>query len=361
MKAVCIGYEGAEEVLKREVKERINVSAKIEPSVALIDADEKQLQELAYSGQSFIHVIILLGSGKLKSFNDLEKIKLDKKLLEKFVKNKTFRTDCLRLGEHDFNSQDAEAKIGEIVLDNVKCKVNLHKPDVKFFCYIFNEKCYMGIDIAGFELEKRYYKVYTGAKSINSVLAFNLLMLGGYKKDQLLLDPFCDCGTIPIEAAYYLSDIPVHEQQKEKFKFKIEEEKQTDNKKQKKTKQIFAFDPQVRNVTACRHNCKIGKVDGYIELSKVDTGWLDLKFDKEQVDLVATAVPQPTKLTLKKVKKTYNELFEKLEIILKKDCKFVTVGNKILEEIGSKYNLKLEKKIKIRKGNQILNLFVYKK
>ena len=65
------------QALKREVKERINVSAKTEPSVALIDADEKQIQKLAYSGQSFIHVIILLGSGNLKSFDGLEKIKLD--------------------------------------------------------------------------------------------------------------------------------------------------------------------------------------------------------------------------------------------------------------------------------------------
>ncbi|MBW2987833.1 hypothetical protein KY336_04755, partial [Candidatus Woesearchaeota archaeon] len=255
------------------------------------------------------------------------------------------------------------------ILDNVKCKVDLHKPDVKIFCYIFNEKCYIGIDIAGFELDKRYYKVYTGAKSINSVFGFNLLMLGSYKKDQILLDPFCDCGTIPIEAAYYLSDIPIHEQQKEKFKFKILEKqtektadkKQKNKKETKQAKQIFAFDPQVRNVTACRHNSKIGKVDTFIEMSRVTTDWLDTKFDKEQVDLVATVVPQPTKLTLKKVKKVYPELFDRLNIILKKNGKFITVGNKLLEEMGNKSKLKLEKKQKIRKGNQILELFIYKK
>jgi 23S rRNA G2445 N2-methylase RlmL len=359
MKAVCIGYEGAEAVLKREVKERLGISAKTEPSIALLDADEKQLQKLAYSGQSFIHVIILLGSGNLKSFDDLEKIKLDKNLLEKYVKNKSFRTDCLRLGGHDFNSQDVEAKIGEIILDNVKCKVDLHKPDVKVFCYIFNDRCYLGIDIAGFELDKRYYKVYTGAKSINSVFGFNLLMLGSYKKGQILLDPFCDCGTIPIEAAYYSSDAPVHEQQKEKFKFKINQKETKTNKKQ--TKQIFAFDPQVRNVTACRHNCKIGKVDSYIDMSKVTTDWLDTKFDKEHVDLVATIAPQPTKLTLKKIKKVYPILFDRLEIILKKKGTFITIGNKLLEEFGKKSKLKLEKKIKIRKGNQIFELFVYRK
>ncbi|MBW3012763.1 hypothetical protein KY340_01015 [Candidatus Woesearchaeota archaeon] len=362
MKAICIGYEGAEAVLKREIKERIDVSAKTEPSIALLDADEKQLQKLAFSGQSFSHILFLLGSGKIKSLEDLEKIKLDKKILEKYLKNKTFRADCVRLGEHGFNSQDVGAKLGEIILDNAECKVNLQKPDVKILCYILNENCYIGIDFVGFELDKRYYKVYTSAVSIKATFGFNLLMLGDYKKNQIFLDPFCDCGTIPIEAAYYSSGIPVHRMQKEKFKFKVEEKQEIKSKnKSGKTIMIFAFDPQVRNVTACRHNSNIGQVDNFIELSKVTTDWLDLKFEQDQVDLVATVVPQPSKLTLKQVTKTYKELFPKLEIILKKGGTFITVGNKLLEDTGSSSKLKLEKKIKIRKGQQILELFKYRK
>ncbi|MBD3259903.1 hypothetical protein GF371_04715, partial [Candidatus Woesearchaeota archaeon] len=96
MKAVCIGYEGAEEVLKREIKERINISAKTEPSIALFEAEEKQLKKLAFSGQGFSHLILLLGKGKIKNFSDMEKIKLDRKLLENHLKNKTFRADCVR-------------------------------------------------------------------------------------------------------------------------------------------------------------------------------------------------------------------------------------------------------------------------
>ncbi|MBD3259991.1 hypothetical protein GF371_05190, partial [Candidatus Woesearchaeota archaeon] len=245
----------------------------------------------------------------------------------------------------------------------VKCKVNLHNPDINVFCYILNDKCYISIDFVGFDLNKRYYKVYTSAKSIKATFGFNLLMLGDYKKNQIVLDPFCDCGTIPIEAAYYFSGIPIHSLQKEKFKFKIEKEfeKEINKQKNKKQKTIFAYDPQVRNITACRHNSNIGKVESFVEMSKVTTDWLDVKFEPGQVDLVATVVPQPSRLTLKQVTKTYKQLFPKLEIILKKGGKFVTQGNDLLEKIGNESKLKLEKKIKIRKGNQILNIFRYRK
>ena len=59
----------------------------------------------------------------------------------------------------------------------------------------------VGIDTSGTSLHKRGYREVSGKAPITETLAAALIMLTPWKKDRILVDPFCVSGTFPIEAA----------------------------------------------------------------------------------------------------------------------------------------------------------------
>lgn len=59
----------------------------------------------------------------------------------------------------------------------------------------------VAIDTSGESLHKRGYRTLTSKAPITETLAAALIMLTPWKKDRILVDPFCGSGTFPIEAA----------------------------------------------------------------------------------------------------------------------------------------------------------------
>lgn len=59
----------------------------------------------------------------------------------------------------------------------------------------------IGIDTSGESLHRRGYRKLTSKAPITETLAAALILLSPWNKDRILVDPFCGCGTIPIEAA----------------------------------------------------------------------------------------------------------------------------------------------------------------
>lgn len=65
----------------------------------------------------------------------------------------------------------------------------------------------IGIDTSGVSLHKRGYRQMTAKAPITETLAAALLMLTPWKKDRILVDPFCGSGTFAIEAAMMAANI----------------------------------------------------------------------------------------------------------------------------------------------------------
>lgn len=66
---------------------------------------------------------------------------------------------------------------------------------------ILKDEVTIGLDTTGESLHKRGYRKLTSKAPITETLAAALILLTPWKKDRILVDPFCGCGTIPIEAA----------------------------------------------------------------------------------------------------------------------------------------------------------------
>lgn len=63
------------------------------------------------------------------------------------------------------------------------------------------------LDTTGLSLHKRGYRSMVSKAPIKETLAAALIMLTPWKKDRILVDPFCGSGTFPIEAAMIAANI----------------------------------------------------------------------------------------------------------------------------------------------------------
>lgn len=63
------------------------------------------------------------------------------------------------------------------------------------------DEAVIGLDTSGDSLHKRGYRKLTSKAPITETLAAALILFTPWKKDRILVDPFCGSGTFPIEAA----------------------------------------------------------------------------------------------------------------------------------------------------------------
>lgn len=67
--------------------------------------------------------------------------------------------------------------------------------------FLLKDEVTVGLDTTGESLHKRGYRKLTAKAPIAENLAAALIMLTPWRRERILVDPFCGSGTIPIEAA----------------------------------------------------------------------------------------------------------------------------------------------------------------
>jgi len=100
-------------------------------------------------------------------------------------------------------------------MDEQRPDVEFEQPDVTIQCRIRQNQVILSIDLAGFGLHHRGYRLQGGAAPIKENLAAALLIRAGWQKlcrektdvDLTLYDPMCGSGTFLIEAAMMALDI----------------------------------------------------------------------------------------------------------------------------------------------------------
>lgn len=124
---------------------------------------------------------------------------------------KTFAIDANVKHRQLRNSLYAAQVLKDAICDQMKEQtgqrpnVNVKNPDVQVNLFIHEDQAVISIDTSGVPLHKRGYRQEAGEAPLQESLAAALLILAGYTKDQILLDPCCGSGTILIEAALIAS------------------------------------------------------------------------------------------------------------------------------------------------------------
>ena len=373
MKGLVITSRGIEEAASVEIKELISADCRVEDSCVIFDfRDFKDLCLLCYKAQSVDRVLYLIGNFAFENFfGDFEKFFVKVGFDEWIIKSKKFKVECIRLGMHDFKSVDAEAKVSELILKkykNKKFKAGIKDYGIIFLVYIIDNKCYFGVDFAGFELNKRNYKIFLHPSSLRGTIAYSLIRQSGFKKTDVLLDPFSRDGVIAIEAAFYAADFPVNFYKKDRFAFLklntgINYEKffdKIDKKIAKSKMNIYSYDHQFKYVDYSRKNAKIAGVDKQINFSRTELEWLDIKFKNGSVDRIITGLPTSKNANLDKV---YNEFFYQSAYILKRNGVLALISRlpDLAKKYAEKHEFAVSKEKGVWSGEQLLNILVFKK
>ncbi|MBU0627816.1 MAG: methyltransferase [Nanoarchaeota archaeon] len=381
MKGLVVCSKGTEDICSLEINEIIGASSEKRDSCIIFDI--KKLEELCilcYKAQSVEKVILLLDNFEFKgNFEDALSKSISKLKFDKWLDKETsFRVTCKKINNEQLSSEQAAADAGAFVIDNIKKKkkykqkVELDNPGITFLLFINKNHAYFGIDFSGRDLHKREYKLFAHPNSLRSTIAYSVLRIAGFSSKEGLFDPFCHSGEIPIEAALFTTNFPVNYFSKEKFAFlKFKTFKTFDfdkffnaiDKKILKPKKslITCVDFRIMNLNAAKKNAKIAGINKFINFSRIDVEWLDIKLEKESIGRIITHPPDLTKhCSIGDIEKLYDKFFYQAEYILKKKGKVVLISKSqdALKKAAEKYKFKVEKEAVVCEGKEVLNILV---
>lgn len=367
MKALAISIQNFEDITKQEISENNGKIIKSDPGVVIYESSKEKIIENAYKFQSVSNLLFLLYELQGDTVDDLAK-SLQKNVSMDIIKDFNFETFCLRChrhGEHDFSSKEIEEELGGIFYtffkqNNISAEVNLTQPNLLISAYLFDDRMYVGISIANFELSKRDYKVYNCPFSIKGNLAYCLVRYSGFHPGELLLDPFMGAGEIPIEATHFELNKSVHFHLKDKFLYSVEG---LDNIKQDKTN-INGYDKSWPHLNYAKKNSKIAGINKYLNLSKVEVEWLDTKFKQGEVNRIVTFAPSESKSMSKKdAEKGFTDLFYTSEQILDKKGRIVILvrDDLIVKDSIQKYKFTIEEQRSLIIGDKVYYVIKIKK
>lgn len=373
MKGLIITHPGLEAVSGKEIKELVKQDCELERSVAIFNTEKlEDFCTLCYRSQSAIKVLFLFTSASVKTLDDV--IPMIKELdLKEWLDGTKFVVRSMIFDNRDIDTMESERLIGEVIHEKYKAKVDLEKPDVTFYAYVYKDRFYFGVDFAGFDLSKRNYRIFALSDAIKATVAYSLVRLGGYKKGMVMLDPFTHSGTVAIEAALFATGKPVRFYEKDRFAFlKFPQFKDVDfdkffekhDKFDEELNGITASDAQHRHVRAAEKNAKIAGLNKQVNFTRMEVEWLDTKFGKESVDRIVSNPPKVSRLlTEKGIEKIFQELFYTANFILKPDGRIVILAKnyKQILNYAQRYHFELKANFKFLQGKEEFAVLVFEK
>ena len=365
MKALAITHKGIEDITSLEINELIKTKTTIKESCVIFEA--KSFEEIAlvcYKAQSIKKILYLLDSFKITSLKDLKNISKSLEEIKKFVtKNKTFAIRCEHI-END-NLEKDEICITTANALNLNAKVDLDNPNVIIFVYIYKNNCYLGIDFSGEDLSKREYRIYTHYDALKGTIAYSLLRIADYKKQDTILDPFCGSGTILIEAALFANNFSQNHYSKDKFvfsKFLDIDLERFDSKKTFNGK-IIGYDIELKYIISAKKNAKIAGIEKSITFSRVEIRDLDIKIKQKSIDKIITNPPNLTHKNQKTIERVYNDFFQQANLILKNNgtITIITRTFDLIKKSAENNKFKILKERKLNIGKEQYEIIVFKK
>ncbi|XP_006823542.1 tRNA (guanine(6)-N(2))-methyltransferase THUMP3-like [Saccoglossus kowalevskii] len=110
-----------------------------------------------------------------------------------------FRVSCHRTGnKHSFQSPQAASRFGGSINDYFHWRVDLSNSDIDVLLNITDNDILVGIALTRESMHRRNIKHF-GSTTLRATLAYMMLRLGEIQLGDVVCDPMCGCGAIPIE------------------------------------------------------------------------------------------------------------------------------------------------------------------
>ena len=204
---------GMEAVTKREIYDLGYEITRVEDGRITFEGDAEAICRANVFLRTAERVLLLVGRFKATTFEELfqgikalpweEYIPQDGKF---WVKKASSIKSKL------FSPSDIQSIAKKAMVERLKgvYKTDWFKEDGAAYpirIFLLKDEVMVALDTSGDSLHKRGYRLQTSKAPITETLAAALIMLTPWRKDRILVDPFCGSGTFPIEAAMMAANI----------------------------------------------------------------------------------------------------------------------------------------------------------
>lgn len=204
---------GLEAVLKREITDLGYDVIKVEDGRLTFIGDAQAICRANVFLRSAERILLKVGSFRAETYEEL--FQGTKELpWEKFipVDGRFWVTKASSIKSKLFSPSDIQSVMKKAMVERMKSvyHVNWFGETGESFpvrVSIMKDEVTAALDTTGDSLHKRGYRKLTAKAPIAENLAAALIMLTPWKKDRILVDPFCGSGTFPIEAAMMAAGI----------------------------------------------------------------------------------------------------------------------------------------------------------
>lgn len=205
---------GLEAVLKREIQELGYEIKQVEDGRITFLGNEEAIAKANIYLRSAERILLKVGEFKAVTFDELfEKTK--SLPWENYIprEGKFWVAKAASVKSKLFSPSDIQSIMKKAMVDRLGKKYHetwFKEDGASYPVRVFLKKdlVTIGIDTTGDSLHKRGYRALSGEAPISETLAAALIMLTPWKKDRILVDPFCGSGTFVIEAAMMAANIP---------------------------------------------------------------------------------------------------------------------------------------------------------
>lgn len=204
---------GLEAVLKREIRDLGYEISSVEDGRVTFIGDYEDICRANVFLRSAERILLKAGTFKAETFDELfEKTKALP--WEKFIpeNGKFWVTKAASVKSKLFSPSDIQSIMKKAIVERLKEKYHVEwfEEDGASYpirVFLMKDVVTLGIDTSGISLHKRGYRLMTSKAPITETLAAALIMLTPWRKERILVDPFCGSGTFPIEAAMMAANI----------------------------------------------------------------------------------------------------------------------------------------------------------
>lgn len=204
---------GMEAVLKREIQDLGYEISQVEDGKVTFLADARGVVEANVFLRTTERILLKVGEIEAISFEELfEKTKALpwEAYLPKNGKFWVAKANSVK--SKLFSPSDIQAIMKKAIVERLKSVYGISWFPEDGASYpirvaFMKDVATIGIDTSGVSLHKRGYRQMTVKAPITETLASALILLTPWKKDRVLVDPFCGSGTFPIEAAMMAANI----------------------------------------------------------------------------------------------------------------------------------------------------------
>ncbi|CAK6955555.1 THUMP domain-containing protein 3 [Scomber scombrus] len=180
--------------LKKRKAHRRGNGNKVKPNSETTDATvaDTEQQELPEAAED---------QTKPETTPDIEGSKQESEDAAPKAKVLKFRVTCNRAGDkHSFSSNEAARDFGGAVQEFFQWKADMTKFDIEVLLNIHNQEVVIGIALTEESLHKRNISHF-GPTTLRPTLCYGMLRLCKPQASDIILDPMCGTGTIPLEGA----------------------------------------------------------------------------------------------------------------------------------------------------------------